>query len=649
MSEHIHHMAQNPDSQEATEPVNSTARIDEFLRSEAQVLGKLMGIPGMNIRVGRDITDPRTGETKNEGWTTNLETGEVTIDPSFFLEQGYDADSATYACLHEVSAHLREVLTEPRLTQEILRFTKPRASEGVQAAQRAEARFIFHNVLSDIAGNNRTHAMLPRMQQVGERLYHERQFKEDDYTNIPRHLQFLYKMIRQEMIPGSDTAVSPEVDQMLTEFRDYLGTGRDLLKYSVQVAKSPTEIMPGQEKFAVWTQNIYPRWLELLELDEQDPRFQKQQQNGQQGSKQQGQPSQEQGQSDQQGQPTSPTNGTPDFSDHYQDYREEHHPEPMTKEEHEAIEQAAKEAASEARRKERQERQRKKQEANPAYHRDVQLRQETGHGLAELQRYNAEVERWHDAIDEMCDLFRSLLSEHIGVRRRLRGGHTEGAILTPERLAQTIVDIRTGVSEPKAFSDYEKRISQRELSGKSDYVFVFDCSGSMAGEKAKAAASTAVISMEGLARMQRDIEEVQESLGIEVDVDIRTAIYTFNKDVNNPKPLSHGLDTKQRLDTYADVLSPGGGNADSHALQIICDLPPEPGRNRTLIFVADGEADNPELARVKIDQLRHAGWNVYGISIGSEAAVQLFAPHSRRVDDPALLVEVMKQLIEETL
>lgn len=631
-------MAQSPESAEIAELSDTVEKIDTFLQGEAQTLSKLLGIPNINIRVGRNITDPRTGETRNEGWATNLETGEVTIDPSFFLEKGYGADSAAYACLHEVSAHLREMLTEPELTRQVKGF-----------AQKGEAESIFHNIFSDISGNNRTHAILPRMKQVAEGLYREKLFAEQDYTNVPRHLQFLYKMIREEMIPDSETAVQPEVDQLLSEFRNYVGTGNDLLKYSTQVAKSPTKLMPGQEKFDIWTKNIYPRWRELLEMDKQDPRFQQQQSDkqGESGEQQQGgkpQPGESGEQQD--GQPQS---SAPDFSKYYEQYHEEHHPKPMSEEEHDAIEKAAREAAAKERRKKQQEAREERQRSNPAYHRDAQLRQETGHGLAELQRYNVEVDRWRDAIDEMRDLYRSLLSEHINVRRRLHGGYTEGAMLTPERLAQTVIDIRTNVSEPKAFSRYEKRITNRELSGKSDYVFVFDRSGSMGGKKSKAAGSTAVISMEALAGMQRDIEEAQTTLGIDADVDIRTAIYTFNDEISNPKSLSHGLDTKQRLDTYAEVLSPGGDNADSHVLKIICDLPPEPDRTRTLIFVADGEADNPALARQRIEQLRRSGWRVYCIAIGSEAAVQLFAPHSRRVDDPSLLPDVMKELIEETL
>lgn len=606
MSEIIHAMADHQAPLSEEELADGVCKIDEFLQSEAPVLGQLLGIRSLAMRAGK-------------GWVTNLETGEVTIDPRFFLERGYTPDMATYAGLHEVSAHLREVLTEPALNRQVINFVSPEKVDGKitqTAKQEAEARSTFHNILSDVAGNNLTHAILPRMADVAEDLYRDKLFASDDYREIPRHLQFLYKFIRDEMIPGSDTAATPEVDALLAEFRNYHGAG-DLLKYSTQVAKSPTVAMPGQEKFDLWTKVIYPRWWELYQQDAEDPQF-----------------------------------GQADFSRYYQNYHDEHHPEPMSDEEHEQIEQAGKQIADEHRQKERAKRykQRKKdQESDPTYQRDAQIRRETGHSLAELQQYNCEIERWRGQIDEVRDLFRSLLDEHIGLRRKLRSGHTEGAILTPDRLAQTVVDIRSGIDEPKAFSNYEKRVSERELTGKTDYVFIFDCSGSMQGDRSRAAASSAVICLEALAGVQRDIEEFREATGIDAEVDIRTAVYTFNDTIDETKPLSHGLTPKQRLDTYGLVSNPGGNNADSHALQKVLDLPPETDRKRILVVVSDGEADNKALARTHIEALRRNGWQVYGVSIGSEAAVQLYSPHSRRIDDPSLLPDTMKQFIEETL
>lgn len=624
MSETIQHLEPiGPKGEQADTPLtpelqaqidDARAQIGQFITEQAPVVGKLFGIPELRLSVGK-------------GWATNLETAEVTLDPRFFIEQGYTPSMATYGLLHEVSAHLREVITDSELTRDVLRFCEGVESDG---KYRGKAEHIFHNILSDIAGNKRVHTTLPVMTDVAHQIYEEKLFPQDDFSSIPRHLQFLYKVIRQEMIPNSQTKVLSEVDSMIDEFRDFQGLG-DLIKYSTQVAKSRTEEMSGREKFTIWTEVIYPRWRALVELDRQDPSFQKKKQASDNGDG---------GQS----QDTEPGQGEPDFSDYYADYEETKHPEPMSDDEHAAIEKDIKKIRDSGRR----EQYKKAKQSDPRYQRDAQLRAETGHSLSDLERYNREIARWHPQITELREHFKQFLNERVGIKRRLRSGHTEG-VLDPNRLAQTAIDIQNDRDEIPAFMDYERGIAERELTGRTDYVFVFDRSGSMIGEKAAAAASSAVICLEALAGMQRDIQATEERYGIQTDIDIRTAVYTFNDIVDNPKPLSHGLDTKARLDTYSLVASAGGNNADSHVLRMIEEYPDEPGRRRILVMVADGQADDKARCIESTRHLRNRHWEVYGISIGSDDAVALYAPHSRRVDDPARIPETFARFIEETL
>lgn len=594
-------------------------RISEFIRIEAPQLAQLFGIRQLSIEVG-------------DGWATNLETGLITIDPKFFLERGYTPDMAVYGMCHEVAAHLREVLTEPELTHEVAKFCNPPTKQIEIHPGLKEARSIFHNIFSDVAGNNAIHQLLPTMSYVARDIYQTKLFADSDYTNLPRHLQFLYKFIREEMIEGSETNVAPEVDELLAEFRDFKGLG-DLLKHSTSTSISAREAMSPQERFRLWTEVIYPRWLDLFTADEADERFQKKPSEQSPGDGK-----------NQNGQPGSPTK-TPDFEKEHDEYRKKHHPEPLSDNEHKQIERDANTQVSRKRRNERK----RERESSASYQRDAELRRETGHGLTELQNYNKEIERYHEQIDRLRTIFRKLLNEHIGAKKRLRGGHTEGATLDPDRLAQTYIDLDNNMLEPPAFVDYEKQVSERELTGRTDYHVVFDRSGSMQGDRSIAAASAGVISLEAISGMQRDIETMQFELGVDVDVDIRSAIYTFNDTISNPKPLSRGISLKERLDTYAEIRDAGGGNADSHILATIDKLPIEHDRQQILIVVCDGEADDKVLSRKHIEHLRTNGWRVYGISIDSDAAVELYAPHSERIDDPALLPETLERLIGETL
>lgn len=600
-------------------------RFETFLGDNASHLGAMFGLRHLSVEVG-------------DHWATNLKTGEVTASLHDYLTRGYSPEMAAHDICHEVAAHLREVEFDPALTREVKAFL-----DEPTHPQLRKATGIFHNIFSDIAGNNLVYAALPQMREVAGELYSQLLFKEDDLQAIPRHLQFLYKTMRTEMIPGSDTAVLPEVDAMIAEFRDYRGMG-DLIAYSTQVAKSRTQAMPNREKFDIWTKVIYPRWLELFTADQQDPQFQQQPQSGDSGAD--GEPSEQQA-----GEPSAsqPQPGQPDFSPYHDDYSENKHPEPIDHDELDKLKEAvAQQQSQEARDKRRQERE-AADSANPEKQLDAKIRRETGHSLAEKRRYDGEIIAWSDQITQLRDVFRSIINERIAYTRRLRGNHTEGALLNPDTLVQAFIDVQTHHPEPPAYADYEKHEAERRLTGKTDYVLVFDRSGSMSGERAKAAASSLVICLEALALMERDIKAAEAEHNIDVDLDIRTAVYTFNDEIHCTKPLSPGLSDKERYDSYGLVSQPGGNNADSHALAEIEKIPIEPDRKQILIVISDGKADDKIASRASVERLRKDGWHVYGVSIGSEDAVQLYAPDSERIDDPAGLPAMLQRLIERTL
>ena len=168
-------------------------------------------------------------------------------------------------------------------------------------------------------------------------------------------------------------------------------------------------------------------------------------------------------------------------------------------------------------------------------------------------------------------------------------------------------------------------------------------------KRSEAAAASLVICLEALAGMERDIKQAEAEHNVEVDLSIRTALYTFNDEIDRPKALSSGLSDKERLDSYALVSRPDGENADSHALAAVEKLPAEPDRKQILIVVSDGQADDKAASRASVLRLRQQGWHVYGVSIASPDAVQLYAPDSQRIDDPAQLPAMLQSLIERTL
>ena len=155
-AEHIAYQSYAPDDEPNAKPLeadiaSAAAECERFLGENAASLGALFGLRHFTIKVG-------------EGWATNLETGELTADPRFFIERGYTPDMSAYAITHEVVAHLREVEFAPKLTREVKAFLSD------DDPQLRKAKSVFHNIFSDIAGNKLTHATLPTMEQVASAL-----------------------------------------------------------------------------------------------------------------------------------------------------------------------------------------------------------------------------------------------------------------------------------------------------------------------------------------------------------------------------------------------------------------------------------------------------------------------------------------------
>ena len=634
----------NPESQDQAAMIEAAR---QALVAEVDYIPRLFGVD-VAMKVG----------TK---WVTDVYPDgriEVSIDPGWFIKQGYSPEDAEYATMHEVAAHVREAMFEPELTKKVGEF-----------AQQGKAQAIFHNILSDIAGNKFTHARFPRTEARGKHLYETKLFPDDTpplndplnqiprYQDLPRHIQFLYKIIREEMIPGSHTTVLSEVDEAIAALRDYQGTGQDVIAYSTSVAKPDGTPTKPEERFGLWMTAIYPEFERLLEIDKQDPNFQKSNDpsneqgdpsdQSQQGEPQQGEP--QQGEQDgkpdqpgQRGQNTKPGDGQ--FKESYDDYWQNKHPEPLSHEDHEKLHEAAKKIAED-----------KKRKFDPDRKIREAFKNETGHSMHELQTYNGELIARREEIEAIRELFfKRVIEPRVAVKRRLgRNPQTEGALLDPNRLAETVIDIAGGVEEPQAFLDYEHRRAATETVGNTDYYLVIDRSSSMGeGEKAKNAATSTLIFLEGLAGVQKDIEEAEAQYGIELDVAIRSSVYGFGDTSVNLKPLGAELNEKERLDSYQAAKQPlNEGTNDYLALQDIADEPREDeDRRRIIVVFSDGESNNVEQAGLAVRALRNSpNTVVYGISIGSDEAVTLYAPDARRCDDPNDLPGTLEKLLQETL
>lgn len=564
----------------------------EFIEQQTEDLGLLAGLRGLKVRIGK-------------GWAANLENGEVTVDPRFFLEAGYRPEWCVYASMHELISHVREIIHEPELTKEVLRFSR-----------RGEEYEVFHNYLADIAGNRELHRRLPSMGKVAGSLYSERLFPKESYEDEPRHMQLLDAMIRDEMIPGSETKVSEEVQAVLDQLRDYEGTGQDAIKEATNPARSP------RDRFEMMTGLILPAYLELLEKDKQDPEFQKQQGEGS---------------GDGEG------DGQADFSEYYQTMNERQ-PRPFT-------EQQKQEIAREVIREQR------KEKTNPEQRARRALEQEAGHSFAEITRYRAELGTYAHEIEQMEEFFDRLISKRLSTRRQLSRPTSEGAVLDPSLLGQTHAEIQAGASEPAALLEYEQVTHEEQLVGGYDLYLVIDNSGSMEGQKAQYAAGSSVIFLEGFNAFSEQIKEVEDTTGVTLDLDVATSVLTFGDQYEVVKELGNELHEKQRLDVYAAALNAASSETlDYAALEHILDerkrLAGEGrsvDRQAVITVVTDGISSDPDRARRAVEALRGLGAIVLGIGIGDQNPEELYKPDGRTIDSPEQLPGTLVSRLEVVL
>jgi len=623
----------------STEIITSDARTtaEKFITENAENLSLLMGVSGVSIEVG-------------SGWATNLKTGIVTVDPSFFVEQGYKTPWVNYALLHEISAHLIGVIDEPEQTRERIDFVG-----------HDRAKHIFINILEDISGNKRIHSLLPRQSDVASDIYSEKLFSEEDYsTSYPKHIQFLYKMIRDEMIPESQTIVEPEVDEALAGLRNK--DGQDVIKISTARFKgnSYTEL-DKKTQFLLWTTFIFPQYQKLLELDKQDPRFDsKKQQSGDLNDSSQpvesGNPadegeSQESGDildSGETGQGGEEKSGNSSLDDFYDDYETNRHPEPVSHEEMEEI-------LNQSFEKKKQEKKTEK-ENSPEQRAQKNLEERLGgHSIATLNKYRQELQRLHPEIKQMTDFFSSLLDERVIMRRKLTRSSPEGVILDPSNLAQTLVDLKSGIKNPpSAFLDYEKHEAMKEANGKFDCFLAVDCSGSMSGNRCTEARRAASIFLEGLSAFQRQIENREQQGSFDLDWDVRTSIYKFGSGAEEIKSLSNSLSEKERLDVFSSIDS-SGRTEDYLALEQIYDrIATEissnaeiKSRRRIVIVITDGESSDSERLSQSIDKLKKL--NVSILAIGIETDSIGIYPSGKSINDVKSLAETLSELLKKEI
>lgn len=257
-------------------------------------------------------------------------------------------------------------------------------------------------------------------------------------------------------------------------------------------------------------------------------------------------------------------------------------------------------------------------------------------------------------IERMRDVWSELLHERVSTRRTLsRLPRPDGEELHRASLPLALAEARAGIQRPSAYAQLELDHRNRDEPGNTDYVLVIDRSGSMR-VAAQAAADAALVMMESLAAVARDIEDVERKTGVDMRMSIRTSLIVFDSDVTVVKPLATAMDDASRARLYDEVLTTRGGTNDALALEtaheaLRAEHAHGDARKRVIILVSDGESSDTIAAAAALTRVRSAGVRVIGIGVASDEVARRFAPDGIRVDNPNDLVRTLRTLVERTM
>lgn len=587
------------------EPGEPTAKPSEgeqsFFSREERILGDIAGGSGFTFKRGNE-------------WAIDPETGEATYDPKFFEDKGYTTSQALFGAFHEIKSHLVE-------TADLMD-----TSDGKKAYDRLKGRIkskpwlhIWENCRTDLKGNQAILQFAPSVAGDVETVYREKLFPQVDLTDKPKHLQFAYAVLRGVMVPDEEVEVDPKVKEAIDKLRNV--KGKDVISLATDPSLDPLLALKLSQRY------IEPVIEDLFKEDLKDK---KDQQKGKgKGKGQQGEPS------------DSP------FANDYKEYEEKIHPEPMDDKTTDKKIKEFKDGQNEAKRQEE------------GYERE--------HGVSkkEIADYYSEYRFIEDSIEPLRQIFRKIVEQRKILKRRLSTLKEEGVMIDPGLVAQTYMDIKAGVENPKTMKEFEGTLIDENIPGKFSIRLVADQSSSMEGEKAVYQRRGAILVMEALKEFSDILDTERPALGAGLDVQTELRSFGVSEGTRLYKALSKELTEKQRVEYFKGLLETPGGTNDFDALSDIekdirerirkdptYEAELKSGKRREIVIVfSDGDSNNTAEAQKRAKILRDLGVKIVGLGMTSSARNILitYAPDGRICYDINDLPKTLGGMIKEFL
>lgn len=166
-----------------------------------------------------------------------------------------------------------------------------RPERGTMNRFEAQAYGIHHefwNIMDDIYVNSLVAKRKPVYSKGGahtedvKRLYREQLFKGNDLSNLPRHKQYMYALIRQVMVPDEDVLVNDEIRETLARTLKISGKEKTASEIVREYVQSPGSIgRKAGVRYLGIEVSLEPIFLELLskDLEEWEPKLPEKKEN----------------------------------------------------------------------------------------------------------------------------------------------------------------------------------------------------------------------------------------------------------------------------------------------------------------------------------------------------------------------------------
>jgi len=597
------------------------------------------------------------------GFSINFETGNVNFDTKWFVEHGFTEDQITWAVYHEL-CHFRDLAEDPDGLMKNFEYIRRQAVEtGRILEQKYEDKFgqsdpeflekvkrrrpvdkkdpskgtiskcemtaykyhhTFFNIFDDIYVNSLVAKKSPRYARGSRggnevsRLYKEKLFTESDYTKLPRHLQFLYKLLREEMVPDETVQISDEVEQVFKDkiiFQGKALTPKEIVdNFLKPISKKDTK---ASTRYFILKTTLEPIFQKLLQkdLEEFDP--QKPEENKEKPQK--GDGDGEEGESE------------PDVDPFEEDYKD-NLPDPLDED------SVPKWIEKEEKRK-KEEEDKKKEDAKPAKEKEKEIQEavdkkwceENGISEKEFREYQKIKDEVSPYLEELSEVWRAIIyGKGRESWREMEGHYKTGTELDIAEVVNRFPEIEKGNLDGVRVM---KREVEKEIPvNRPDLIrvrLVGDMSGSMNDpEKMAVLRQCFVLLLSSLKEFDAFLNISRSETKTKMKVD--TEAWIFGDKAKRIKQFRSDSgefsdDTAHIVKILNTLVDPDGSSTmDNKALEAISDsLKPEEiakiGQKKTMEIVfeiTDGGSSDPDSAKESVDSLNETGVITRAFQIG---------------------------------